>query len=115
MLKNVVVQQTKMEQDLLGDEEDDEEVEKIENAKWNAFKAVLMLFLGTAIAAAFAHPFVDSINSFSTATRIPPFFVGFVVLPFVRSSEGLSAMIFAGRKKQRSASLTFSQVVGELN
>ncbi|KAI5661804.1 hypothetical protein M9H77_21127 [Catharanthus roseus] len=101
--------EAKMEQDLLGDE-DDEEVEKIENASWNAFKAVLMLILGTAIAVAFAHPFVDSINSFSTATSIPPFFVGFIVLPFVRSSEGLSALIFASRKKQRTASLTFSQI-----
>jgi Ca2+/H+ antiporter len=104
-----MLQQAKEEQDLLGNE-DDEEVEKIENASWNASKAVLLLLLGTAIAVAFAHPFVDSINSFSTATSIPPFFVGFIVLPFVRSSEGLSALIFAGRKKQRTASLTFSQV-----
>lgn len=71
-----------MEQDLLGDE-DDEEVEKIENASGTAFKAVLKQILGRAIAVAFAHPIVDSINSFSTATNIPPFFVGYIIFPFI--------------------------------
>lgn len=98
-----------MERYLLGDE-DDEEVEKIENARWNAFKSVVMLILGTALAFAFAHPFADTINTFSTKTVIPPFFIAFVVIPFVRSSEGFGALIFAKRKKQRTASLTFSQV-----
>lgn len=75
-----------MEQELLGNEDDvDEELEMIENARWNAFKAVLMLFLGTAIAAAFAHPFEDY---HSSATSIPPFFVGFIVLPFFVQVEG---------------------------
>ncbi|KAI5661806.1 hypothetical protein M9H77_21129 [Catharanthus roseus] len=101
--------QTRMERYLLGDE-DDEEVEKIENARWNAFKSVVMLILGTALAFAFAHPFADTINTFSTKTVIPPFFIAFVVIPFVRSSEGFGALIFAKRKKQRTASLTFSQI-----
>ncbi|CAK9176568.1 unnamed protein product [Ilex paraguariensis] len=101
--------QTKREHDLLGDL-DDEVAEKIENPMYNALKAVLMLLLGTAIAAAIAHPFVDAISNFSSATSIPSFFVAFIILPFIRSSEGLAVIIFACRKKQRTASLTFSQV-----
>ncbi|KAI5661812.1 hypothetical protein M9H77_21135 [Catharanthus roseus] len=66
--------QKRMEHYLLGDE-DDEEVEKIENARWNA---------NSAMAVTFAHPFVDTINTFSTKTDIPLFFVAYVVIPFVR-------------------------------
>jgi Ca2+/Na+ antiporter len=100
---------TKMEQELLGDN-DDENTEKIENAGWNTFKAVVLLIMGTVIALSIAHPFVDSINNFSIATSIPPFYVSFVLLPFIRCSEGLSILIFAARKKHRTASLTFSQI-----
>ncbi|KAM7495058.1 hypothetical protein LguiB_029667 [Lonicera macranthoides] len=101
--------QTKLEHDLLGDC-DNEEVEEFENPNWNIFKAVLMLLVGLIIAASFAHPFVDSINNFSTATTIPSFFVAFGVLPFVRSSEALAAFSFASSKRNRTASLTLSQI-----
>ncbi|KAK9285103.1 hypothetical protein L1049_024288 [Liquidambar formosana] len=103
--------QTKKEYYLLGDQ-NDEAVESIENPKWNASKAGLMLLMGTAIAAAFADPLVDAVDDFSTATSIPSFFVSFVVLPFASSSEVVSALIFASRKKLRTASLTFSEIYG---
>ncbi|KAM7497209.1 hypothetical protein LguiA_021623 [Lonicera macranthoides] len=101
--------QTKLEHDLLGGL-DNEQVEHFANCKWNVFKAVFMLIVGLIIAASFAHPFVDSINNFSTATTIPSFFVAFGVLPFVRSSEALAALSFASRKRNGSASLTLSQI-----
>ncbi|KAA8524282.1 hypothetical protein F0562_010705 [Nyssa sinensis] len=105
--------QTRKENSLLADESD-EAVEGIENPKWNAFKAVLMLLLGTIIAAAFADPLVDAVDNFSTATSIPSFFVSFIVLPFASSSEVVSALIFASHKKQRTASLTFSEIFGSV-
>ena len=49
-----------------------EEAEGIENAKWISIKAVLLLLLGTIIAAAFADPLVDAVDNFSS----------FVVLTF---------------------------------
>lgn len=103
------MQRTRTEHDLLGDQ-DDEVVERIEHAKWNAFKSVVMLLIGTAIAVTFANPLAKTINVFSIKTGIPPFLVAFVVIPFIRSSEGFGLLIFAKRKKQRTASLTFSQV-----
>ncbi|XP_042502305.1 sodium/calcium exchanger NCL-like isoform X2 [Macadamia integrifolia] len=97
---------------LLGDVSD-EAVEALKNTKRISIKAVLMLLLGTVIAAAFADPLVDAVDNFSTATSIPTFFISFIVLPFAtNSSEAVSALIFASRKKQRSASLTFSEIYG---
>ncbi|XVF70103.1 hypothetical protein PTKIN_Ptkin11bG0135500 [Pterospermum kingtungense] len=107
-------QQTKLEHDLLGSEEQsDEVVEGIENPRWISFKAVLMLLLGTIIAAAFADPLVDAVDNFSDATSIPSFFISFIALPLAtNSSEAVSAIIFSSRKKKRTASLTFSELYG---
>lgn len=104
------MQQTKREHYLLGDQSD-EVVEGIENPRWTSLKAVLLLILGTIIAAAFADPLVDAVDNFSTATSIPSFFISFIALPLAtNSSEAVSAIIFASRKRLRSASLTFSEV-----
>ncbi|XP_021287617.1 sodium/calcium exchanger NCL [Herrania umbratica] len=107
-------QQTKREHDLLGSEEQsDEVVEGVENPGWTSLKAVLMLLLGTLIAAAFADPLVDAVDNFSDATSIPSFFISFIALPLAtNSSEAVSAIIFASRKKKRTASLTFSELYG---
>ncbi|KAL3821233.1 hypothetical protein ACJIZ3_007138 [Penstemon smallii] len=105
---------TKREHDLLGEvEQSDEIVEGVENPKWTSIKAVLLLLLGTVIAAAFADPLVDAVDNFSSATKIPTFFISFIALPLAtNSSEAVSAIIFASRKNSRSASLTFSELYG---
>ncbi|KAF7140679.1 hypothetical protein RHSIM_Rhsim06G0204600 [Rhododendron simsii] len=105
-------EQTKREHYLLGDQSD-EVVEGVENPKKTIIKAVLLLLLGALIAAAFADPLVDAVDNFSDATGIPTFFISFIGLPLAtNSSEAVSAIIFASRKKQRSASLTFSELYG---
>ncbi|KAL1817905.1 hypothetical protein ACET3Z_020479 [Daucus carota] len=105
-------EQTKREHFLLGDQSD-EVVEGVENPQWTTIKAVLLLLLGAVIAAAFADPLVDAVDNFSSATSIPSFFISFIALPFAtNSSEAVSAIIFASRKKLRSASLTFSELYG---
>lgn len=105
-------QKTKREHDLLGDQSD-EVVEGIDSPRKTTIKAVLMLMLGTAIAAAFADPLVDAVDNFSDATSIPTFFISFIALPLAtNSSESVSAIIFASRKKLRTASLTFSEIYG---
>jgi Ca2+/Na+ antiporter len=76
-------------------------------------RAALYMLVGAALAAAFADPMVDSIGNFSAASRVPPFFVAFVVTPFAsNASELLSSIIFAKRRRKRNISLTFSQVYG---
>lgn len=103
------MQQTRKERELLGDSSDDDD-RGIKNPKWNAFKAVMKLLSGTAAVCVLAHPLVDAVNNFSSATKVPTFFVSFVVLPFASCSEGVSALIFIRNKKHKTASLTFSQV-----
>ncbi|KAG5551308.1 hypothetical protein RHGRI_009651 [Rhododendron griersonianum] len=109
--------QTKREKDHLGDQssvdQSDEMVEGVEKPKWTSIKAALLLLLGTLIAAAFADPLVDAVDNFSDATSIPSFFISFIALPWAtNSSESVSAIIFASRKRKRSASLTFSELYG---
>ncbi|KAL3736152.1 hypothetical protein ACJRO7_025148 [Eucalyptus globulus] len=98
---------------LLVGEQSDVVVEIVENVKMTSLKAVGLLILGTVIAAAFADPLVDAVDYFSDATGIPTFFISFIVLPLAtNSSEAVSAIIFASRKKQKTASLTFSELYG---
>ncbi|XP_030549701.2 sodium/calcium exchanger NCL-like [Rhodamnia argentea] len=107
-------QQAKEEHEqLLGADPSDEVVEGVENAKMTSLKAVGFMVLGTVIAAAFADPLVDAVDNFSDATGIPTFFISFIALPLAtNASEAVSAIIFASRKKQRTSSLTFSELYG---
>ncbi|KAJ6793694.1 uncharacterized protein M6B38_130730 [Iris pallida] len=103
---------TKDEHDSLIDKSD-EVVESVDNPTWTTLKAVSLLMLGTAVAAIFADPLVDAVDNFSTATSIPSFFISFIAMPLAtNSSEAVSALIFASRKKQRTSSLTFSEIYG---
>ncbi|XP_040989759.1 sodium/calcium exchanger NCL-like [Juglans microcarpa x Juglans regia] len=107
-------EETKREHDLLdvGDQSD-EVVEEDGGSRWTSIKAVLLLLLGTIIAAAFADPLVDAVDNFSDATSIPAFFISFIALPLAtNSSEAVSAIIFASRDKRKTASLTFSELYG---
>ncbi|KAM3696990.1 hypothetical protein ACJW30_06G079600 [Castanea mollissima] len=106
--------ETKREHDLLDvGNQGEEVVEGVENSKWTTIKAVLLLLLGTIIAAAFADPLVDAVDNFSDATSIPAFFISFIALPLATSSsEAVSAIIFASRDKRTTASLTFSELYG---
>ncbi|KAF7822661.1 sodium/calcium exchanger NCL-like [Senna tora] len=106
--------ETKREHDLLDvGGHSDEAAEGAADAKSNIMKAVLLLLLGTAIAAAFADPLVDAVDNFSDATSIPAFFISFIALPLAtNSSEAVSAIIFASRDKRQTASLTFSELYG---
>ncbi|MED6121868.1 hypothetical protein PIB30_034101 [Stylosanthes scabra] len=106
-------QRMKAEQDLWSDHSD-EAVESVKNPRWNTFKAVVMLLLGTVVAGVFADPLVDAVDNFSASTSIPSFFVSFVMLPFASSSEIVSALIFSSRKKIRTASLTYSEIYGSV-
>ncbi|CAL9781589.1 unnamed protein product [Musa acuminata subsp. burmannicoides] len=94
-------------------DQSDEVVEGVYNPIWICFKSILLLLLGTALAAIFADPLVDAVDNFSIATSIPSFFMSFIVMPLATdSSEAVSSIIFASRKKQRTSSLTFSEIYG---
>lgn len=107
------MQETERERDLLhvGIHSDTAEEGVVADTKSNVIKSVLLLLLGTIIAAVFADPLVDVVDNFSDATSIPAFFISFIALPLAtNSSEAVSAIIFASRDKRETASLTFSEV-----
>ncbi|KAG6637225.1 sodium/calcium exchanger NCL-like [Carya illinoinensis] len=113
---DAIHQDTYREHDLLdvGDESD-EEFKDAGGSRWTSIKAVLLLLLGTLIAIAFADPLVDAIDNFADATGIPSFFVSFIALPLAtNSSEAVSAVISARRRKREIASLTFSSLYGTI-
>ncbi|KAH9305488.1 hypothetical protein KI387_009892 [Taxus chinensis] len=102
---------SKEELDALMD--NDEESATVENKFKVYLKAVLLLLGGAVIAGVFADPLVDAVDNFSDATNIPSFFISFIAMPFAtNSSEAISALIFASRKRKRTASLTFSEIYG---
>lgn len=91
----------------------EEEVAEVDNPYKVYLKAVMLMLGGAILAGIFADPLVDAVDNFSDATSIPSFFISFIIMPFAtNSSEGVSALIFASRKKKRTASLTYSEIYG---
>ena len=83
----------------------------IGNPKWVVCKTILMLFLGILVASFFADPLVDVVDNFAIATRIPSFFISFIILPFAGCSDVVSALLLVNRKKPSIVGkLTFSEV-----
>eukprot|EP00873_Tetraselmis_striata_P010900 jgi/Tetstr1/431164/TSEL_020876.t1 len=80
-----------------------------------ARKAVLKLTLGVALVATFADPAVGTIGSFSRSVGVDPFLVAFVVTPLAsNSSEVVSSLLFARKKRRTSISLCYSQIYGAI-
>ncbi|GMN54432.1 hypothetical protein TIFTF001_023556 [Ficus carica] len=104
--------QTKHEHDLLGagDHQSDGVGKGVEKHKREAWKAVLMLLLGTAIVSMFADPLIDTVGNFSEATGIPTFFISFIALPFATNPDAVFTIKVATEKKTTSASLSCSEV-----
>ncbi|CAD5188374.1 unnamed protein product [Musa acuminata subsp. malaccensis] len=101
------------QRNMLIDQIDEAAEENIKNPASTCVTSILLLILGTSIAAVFADPLVDAVDNFSIATKIPSFFISFIAMPLAtNSSEAVSAIIFASRKTQRTASLTFSEIYG---
>ncbi|GAB4849422.1 hypothetical protein Ancab_004217 [Ancistrocladus abbreviatus] len=106
-------EESKRKHELLGAEDDEADENSIENPKKTTIKAVLMLLLGTIIAAVFSDPLVEAVDNFSDVTGIPTFFISFIALPLATNSrEAVSAIIFSNQKTRRTASLTFSELYG---
>ncbi|KAF8069707.1 NCL2 [Scenedesmus sp. PABB004] len=76
-------------------------------------RSVVQMGAGIALCAVFSDPLVDALSNLSRASGVPPFFVGFVLTPLAsNSSELVSSLAFAARKRRRTLSLTLSQVYG---
>ncbi|KAJ7298459.1 hypothetical protein O6H91_Y577200 [Diphasiastrum complanatum] len=94
------------------DEEEDEPAHQLSKVQIVAH-AILLIVGGTLLAAVFADPLVDAIDNFSKASGIPNFFISFVATPLATtSSEAISSLMFATRRRKRYISMTCSQIYG---
>ena len=76
-------------------------------------RAGAMLAGGVALCAAFSDPLVEALARLSKETGVPAFAVGFVLTPLAsNSSEFVSSLKFAARKRVANMSLTVAQVWG---
>jgi Ca2+/Na+ antiporter len=95
--------------DKLVDEEKSDAV--VDNSLRSWCKAMMLLVLGIAILALLAEPLIDSVVSFSSSASVPSFFISFILVPLATTTRASAAAIKAAkRKKQRTTSLTFSEV-----
>eukprot|EP01018_Ginkgo_biloba_P028066 Gb_22444 [translate_table: standard] len=103
---------SKEELDALMDDTEEHHVD-VDNPFRVYLKAGLLMLGGAVVAGIFADPLVDAVDNFSEATNIPSFFISFIAMPLAtNSSEAISAVIFASRKRRQTASLTYSEIYG---
>ncbi|KAL3702063.1 hypothetical protein R1sor_020085 [Riccia sorocarpa] len=97
-----------------GNEEDSDEEEKHAPTRGQVIlTAVLYLVAGALIAGIMADPLVGAIGNFSKKSGISPFFISFVATPMAtNSSEAISSILFALKKKKKNISMTYSQIYG---
>ena len=100
--------------DLQNEANEDEEEDKLKEPPSRTQiigRAVAYLVIGVAIAIIFADPLVGAIGGFAKASALSPFFVSFVATSLATSSsEAVSSVIFAKRKRKRNISMTYSLV-----
>ena len=95
------------------DDDDDDHETKDLTPRQIAIKSSLLLLAGALVVGIFSDPMVGAVSSFADSSGIPAFFVAFVVTPLAsNSSEAVSSLKFAAKKKRRNFNLTFSQIYG---
>ncbi|XP_074342228.1 sodium/calcium exchanger NCL2-like [Apium graveolens] len=82
---------------------------------WGFNKALLQVILGFMMLTYLASPLSRSTRQFSNAVGIPSFFISFVIIPVAMQARKAIAAIFpAAQKNKRTASLTFSELYGNV-
>lgn len=82
---------------------------------WGFNKALLQLILGFMMLTYLASPLSLSTRQFSNAVGIPSFFISFVVIPIsMQARKAIAAIFPAAQKNKRTASLTFSELYGNV-
>jgi hypothetical protein len=96
------------------DDEEDEEEEVAHLTRGQIFgKAFALMFAGLALVMLFSDPAVDVLSAMGNRWGISPFYVSFVVTPFIsNASELISSLVFAAKKTQASITMTFSALLG---
>jgi Ca2+/Na+ antiporter len=106
------------------DEEDEEEEEEEmpedladlspEEQQSRLFKrSFTQMGIGTIVVVLFSDPMVDVLSDLGTRTGIPAFYVAFVLAPLVSNgSELIAAYAYAGKKTEKTITISFATLVG---
>ncbi|XAR56498.1 hypothetical protein NMG60_11037015 [Bertholletia excelsa] len=74
-------------------------------------KATMLLVVGVAVLAVLAEPLIHSVQDFSESASLPSFLISFILVPLATNARiATSAISTARNKKQRTSSLTFSEI-----
>ncbi|XAR56499.1 hypothetical protein NMG60_11037016 [Bertholletia excelsa] len=83
----------------------------VDRSLWARLKATMLLVVGIAVLAVLAEPLIDSVQDFSESASIPSFLISFILVPLATNARiATSAISTARNKKQRTSSLTFSEI-----
>ncbi|GKA93164.1 sodium/calcium exchanger NCL2-like protein, partial [Tanacetum coccineum] len=83
----------------------------VDRSCWAWTKAVMLLMLGIAMLTLLAEPLIHSVQNVSTGANIPSFFVSFIFVPLATNARAaISAIQTANQGKERTTSLTFSEL-----
>ncbi|CAH1425714.1 unnamed protein product [Lactuca virosa] len=83
----------------------------VDRSSWAWIKATTLLVLGIAMLALLAEPLIHSVQNVSSAASIPSFFISFIFVPLATNARAaISAIKTASQRKERTTSLTFSEL-----
>jgi Ca2+/Na+ antiporter len=111
-------------QDLADGEDDEEEEDEempedlahlspSEQRKRILQRAFLLMGCGTVLVVFFSDPMVDVLAKLGDMTKIPPFYVSFVLAPLVSNgSELIAAFAYSGKKTEKTMTIALATLVG---
>ncbi|KAI3769300.1 hypothetical protein L6452_00401 [Arctium lappa] len=83
----------------------------VDRSGWAWTKAIMLVVLGIAVLALLAEPLIHSVQNVSNSATISSFFVSFVLVPLASNARvAVSAIKTASQRKERTTSLTFSEI-----
>ncbi|XP_076907092.1 sodium/calcium exchanger NCL2-like [Bidens hawaiensis] len=83
----------------------------VDRSCWAWTQAIMLLVLGIAMLALLAEPLIHSVQNVSSAADIPSFFISFILVPLATNARAaISAVQTANQRKERTTSLTFSEL-----
>ncbi|KAL2494918.1 Sodium/calcium exchanger NCL2 [Forsythia ovata] len=78
---------------------------------WAFVKCVFEIVLGISILTFLVGPLINDILQLSYTMRVPSFSISFVIVPLAMNTRTVIEALFpAGKKSEKTASLTFSEV-----
>lgn len=92
------------------------ENDNVDRSVWGWTKAIMLLVVGIVMLALLAEPLIHSVQNVSNSATIPSFFVSFILVPLATNARAaVSAFQTASQRKERTTSLTFSEVFLEFS